>query len=82
MDNMGRGIFANSKDEYTRFMALAIAFKKPSFLTMNSDEYYKTKAASDSIKEIWKSHLKNDSIEDFKEWIAPTPIWDLIAVDG
>lgn len=82
LDNMGRGIFANSKDEQTRFIALAIAYKKPMFLSMTSEEYQKTKAASDSIKEIWKSHLKNDDIDNFKEWLAPTPIWDLIGVDG
>lgn len=26
--------------------------------------------------------MKNDDIESFKEWMEPTPIWDLIGVDG
>lgn len=49
---------------------------------MTSEEQYKTKAASDAIKEIWKTHLKNDDIESFKEWLEPTSIWDLIGIDG
>lgn len=63
-------------------MALSIGLKKPMYLTMSSEEQYKTKAASDAIKEIWKTHLKNDDIDSFKEWLQPTSIWDLIGIDG
>lgn len=63
-------------------MALSIGLKKPMYLTMSSEEQYKTKAASDAIKEIWKTHLKNDDIDSFKEWLEPTSIWDLIGIDG
>lgn len=63
-------------------MALSIGLKKPMYLTMTSEEQYKTKAASDAIKEIWKTHLKNDDIDSFKEWLEPTSIWDLIGIDG
>jgi len=52
------------------------------FLSTTVEDYYKTKAASDAIKDIWKTHLKNDDIESFKEWLDPTPIWDLIGTDG
>jgi len=37
-DGLGRGIFATSRDEYTRFLILSMALKKPAQLAITEKD--------------------------------------------
>lgn len=34
------------------------------------------------MKDIWNLHLKQDSLDDFQDFLKNSNIWDLVAIDG